>query len=144
MAPLTYRLPNDTIPVLLSAETRELLRYEAVALLSYAADHPEVTPDRIAEMLFRTRIARRHQALAMVTQRDELISALHAVIDEHEHPSLVRTNTPASTRRLAYVFPGQEANDRGWGGSFTNRYRHSEPRQIAVPRHSRRSSASRR
>lgn len=62
MAPLTYRLPNDTIPVLLSAETRELLRDEAVALLSYAADHPEVTPDRIAEMLFRTRIARRHQA----------------------------------------------------------------------------------
>lgn len=118
MAPLTYRLPNDTIPVLLSAETRELLRYEAVALLSYAADHPEVTPDRIAEMLFRTRIARRHQALAMVTQRDELISALHAVIDEHEHPSLVRTNTPASTRRLAYVFPGQGGQRPGMGRLF--------------------------
>ncbi|WP_372456581.1 nocobactin polyketide synthase NbtC [Mycobacterium intracellulare] len=106
------------MPVLLSAETRDLLREEAAGLLSYAADHPEVTPDRIAEMLFRTRIARRHRALAMVTHRDELISALHAVIDEREHPWLVRTNTPASTRRLAYVFPGQGSQRPGMGRLF--------------------------
>ena len=40
----SYRLPNGTIPVLLSADTRDLLHAEAAALLSYAADHPEVSP----------------------------------------------------------------------------------------------------
>lgn len=118
MEPFTYRLPNGTIPVLLSAETRDLLREEAASLLSYAVDHPEVAPDRIAEMLFRTRIARRHRALAMVAHRDDLISALNAVIDEREHPALVRTNKPAGTRRLAYVFPGQGGQRPGMGRLF--------------------------
>src|SRR6185369_6418659 len=63
---LAYRLPNGTVPVLLSADTPELLISEAAALHAYATDHPEIAPDAIAAMLFRTRIARRHRALAMV------------------------------------------------------------------------------
>ena len=81
MKPLTYRLPDDSIPVLVSAETRDLLYDEAAALLSYATDHPEVAPQEIADMLFRTRAARRHRALAMVADRDELLGALRAVLD---------------------------------------------------------------
>ena len=115
---LTYRLPNGTIPVLLSSGIPDLLHDEAAALLSYTADHPEVTPQAIAGMLFRTRIARRHRVLAMVAGRDELVSALQAVIDDREHPSLVRGSTPATARRLAYVFPGQGAQRPGMGRLF--------------------------
>jgi mycobactin polyketide synthetase MbtD len=111
----TYRLPNGTIPLLLSSDTSGLLEDEAAALLSYAVDHPEISPEAMAGMLFRTRIARRHRALVMVANRDGLLTALRAVIDGREHPSLVRTNTPATARRVAYVFPGQGIQRPGMG-----------------------------
>jgi mycobactin polyketide synthetase MbtD len=116
--PLTYRLPDDSIPVLVSADTRDLLQEEAAALLCYATDHPEVAPQEIADMLFRTRVARRHRALAMVADRDELLGALRAVLDGREHPSLVRTETAAKTRKFAYVFPGQGVQRPGMGRVF--------------------------
>ena len=118
MKPLTYRLPDDSIPVLVSADTRDLLHDEAAALLSYATDHPEVAPQEIADMLFRTRVARRHRALAMVADRDELLGALRAVLDGREHPSLVRTETTAKARKFAYVFPGQGVQRPGMGRVF--------------------------
>lgn len=115
MTPLTYRLPNGTVPVLLSSDTPDLLRHEAAALLAYAADHPDVAPQAIAGMLFRTRTARRHRALAMVADRGDLVEALQAVASDHEHPLLLRTNTPAAIRRRAYVFPGQGSQRPGMG-----------------------------
>jgi len=116
--PLTYRLADNSIPVLVSADTGDLLHDEAAALLSYATDHPEVAPQHIADMMFRTRVARRHRALAMVADRDELLSALCAVLDGREHPSLVRTETAATARKLAYVFPGQGVQRPGMGRVF--------------------------
>lgn len=118
MTVVSYQLPNGTVPVLLSSDTPELLRGEAATLLSYAADHPEVAPQEIAGMLFRTRIARKHRALAMVTNRDELLSGLQAIIDGGEHPAVVRTNAPAASGRLAYVFPGQGGQRPGMGRLF--------------------------
>ncbi|HXA11258.1 MAG TPA: acyltransferase domain-containing protein, partial [Mycobacterium sp.] len=118
MKPLTYRLPDDSIPVLVSADTPDLLHDEAAALLSYATDHPEVTPQEIADMLFRTRIARRHRALAMVADRDDLLGALRAVLEGREHTALVRTETAATARKLAYVFPGQGVQRPGMGRLF--------------------------
>jgi mycobactin polyketide synthetase MbtD len=118
VTPLTYRLPDGTIPVLVSADTRDLLHDEAAALLCYATDHPGMAPQAIADMLFRARIARRHRALAMVADRGELLGALRAVIDGHEHPSVVRSNAPATVRRLAYVFPGQGGQRPGMGRLF--------------------------
>lgn len=118
MKPLTYRLPDDSIPVLVSADTPDLLHDEAAALLSYATDHPEVGPQEIADMLFRTRIARRHRALAMVADRDDLLGAMQAVLDAREHTALVRTETAATARKLAYVFPGQGAQRPGMGRLF--------------------------
>ena len=118
MTILTYRLPNGTIPVLLSSDVANLLRDEAAAVLSYATDHPEVAPQAISDMLFRTRIARKHRVLAMVADRDELITALQAVIDGSEHPTLVRSTAPATARRLAYVFPGQGSQRPGMGRLF--------------------------
>lgn len=116
MIPLTYRLPNGAVPVLLSADTPKLLRQEAGAVLAYATDHPEATPQAVADMLFRTRLARRHRALAIVADRAELLAALRAIADDREHLSVIRAD--ADARRLAYVFPGQGGQRPGMGKLF--------------------------
>ena len=129
MKPLTYRLPDNSIPVLVSADTRDLLHDEAAALLSYATDHPEVAPQEIADMLFRTRVARRHRALAMVADRDELLGALRAVLDGRgtslrwfaAKPPPRPANSPMSS-------PGRESNDPGWAGSSMTRSPRFGPR----------------
>jgi mycobactin polyketide synthetase MbtD len=118
VTPAGYSLPNGSVPVLLSSDTADLLRDEAAAVLAYARDHPDVAPRAIADMLFRTRITRRHRALAMVTDRDDLLGSLRAVIDGSEHPLLVCTSEPATARRLAYVFPGQGVQRPGMGKLF--------------------------
>ena len=69
-------------------------------------------------MLFRTRVPRRHRALAMVGDRDDLFGALRAVLDGTEHPCLVRSETAAATHKLAYVFPGQGVQRPGMGRVF--------------------------
>ncbi|WP_369828108.1 nocobactin polyketide synthase NbtC [Mycobacterium sp. 852002-51163_SCH5372311] len=111
-------MPDGSIPVLLSADTTELLHGEVAALLSYATEHPAVEPQAIADMLFRTRLTRRHRALAMVTGRDEMLGALRAVLDGLEHPTVVHTDAAAMECRLAYVFPGQGAQRPGMGRLF--------------------------
>ncbi len=78
-------------------------------------------PERIADMLFRTRVARRHRALAMVTNRDELLVALQSVQGGREHPLVVSTAEPAAARRLAYVLPGQGSQRPGMGKLFYDR-----------------------
>lgn len=118
MTTATYRLPNGATPVLLSSESPDLLPREAAALLSYAVDHPEVTPQAIAAMLFRTRSPRKHQALALATSRDELLNGLHAIVDGTEHDSVIRTETPATASRPAFVFPGQGGQRPGMGRLF--------------------------
>ncbi|MGW4249572.1 hypothetical protein, partial [Nocardia sp. NPDC004722] len=94
-----YRLPDGTVPVLLSSETPGGLRAEAAQLARYLADRPEVTPDRVADMLFRTRSARRRRALAMVSDRGELLAALEAVAADTEHPAVVSGIGAATSRR---------------------------------------------
>jgi len=103
---------------LLSAGAPQLVRHEAAALFSYATDHPEIAPQAVAEMLFRTRMARPHRALAMVTTREELLGACKAIVDGRRHPSVVCTDAPATVRHLAYVFPGQGSQRPGMGRIF--------------------------
>lgn len=110
-----YRLPDGTVPVLVSAVTAELVRAEAAALLSYAAAHPAVGVPDIAAMLFRTRSAHPHRALAMVSGRAELLDALAAISDGRDHPAVVRGSAPAAARRIGFVFPGQGSQRPGMG-----------------------------
>lgn len=110
-----YRLPNGTIPVLLSSDTPDLIPVDAAALLAYLGDHPETTADMIADMLFRTRIARKHRVLATVRDRGELVGALHSIVDGSEHRLVMRGDTAATARRYAYVFPGQGSQRPGMG-----------------------------
>lgn len=114
----SYRLPDGSIPVLLSADAPATLRAEAAALLAYLRERPAITPDRVADMLFRTRVARRHRALLTVTDRVELDAALAAVRDGLDHPAVIGTTEPATARRRAYVLPGQGSQRPGMGRLF--------------------------
>lgn len=132
---VSYRLPDGSVPVLLASDTADLLRGEATALHAYASMHPEVTPQAITQMLFRTRAARKHRALAVVATRDELLAALRAIGDGREHPAVHRTASPAVARRLAFVFPGQGSQRPGMGRLYYERipaYRGEVDRCAAV------------
>ncbi|WP_165613981.1 nocobactin polyketide synthase NbtC [Mycobacteroides chelonae] len=118
----SHRLPNGAIPVLLSADTPEVLRREASALLAYVLDHPQIAPDRIAGMIFRTRIARRYRALIVAEDRDRLEAALRAMVAGTDHVHVVRNAEPASSRRRGFVFPGQGGQRRGMGKLFYDRF----------------------
>ncbi|NKY48258.1 nocobactin polyketide synthase NbtC [Nocardia cerradoensis] len=125
----SYRLPDGSIPILLSSDNPDLLGAEAAAIADYLAGHPEVTPDRVADMLFRTRSPRRHRALVMAGAQTDVIAALRAVADGHPHPAVVRSERAASAQRVAYVFPGQGSQRPGMGAML---YEHSSAYRDAV------------
>ncbi|MEU6580699.1 SDR family NAD(P)-dependent oxidoreductase [Nocardia sp. NPDC046763] len=116
----SHWLPDGSIPVLLSSDTADGVRAEAACILAYLEQRPAVAPDRLADMLFRTRAARRYRALAMVTGRADLLDALRAVADGTSHPAVVLGDGPATARRIGFVFPGQGSQRPGMGALYYN------------------------
>ncbi|WP_040833549.1 nocobactin polyketide synthase NbtC [Nocardia brevicatena] len=114
----SHRLPDGSTPVLLSSDTADGVRAEAAAVLAYLEPRSKVTPDRVADMLFRTRAPRRHRTLAMVRTRDELLVALRAILSGQAHTSVVRSDAPATARRIGFVFPGQGSQWPGMGALY--------------------------
>ncbi|PPJ15291.1 polyketide synthase [Nocardia nova] len=125
----SYRLPDGSVPILLSSDNPDLLGREAAAVADYLGDHPEVTPDRLADMLFRTRSPRRHRAVVMADAQTDVIAALRAVADGRPHPAVVRSERAATAQRVAYVFPGQGSQRPGMGAML---YEHSSAYRDAV------------
>ncbi|MGV9782545.1 nocobactin polyketide synthase NbtC [Nocardia farcinica] len=111
----SYLLPDGTVPVLISSDTADGVRAEAAAVLAYLDEHPRVSPERVAEMLFRTRVARRYRALAMVRTREELLDGLRAVVADTPSRVVVTGDGAASARRIGFVFPGQGSQRPGMG-----------------------------
>ncbi|WP_067695813.1 SDR family NAD(P)-dependent oxidoreductase [Nocardia jejuensis] len=118
-----YRLPDGSIPIPLSADTPDALAREAAALAAYLLERPRVTPDEVADMLLRTRGGRRHRALAMVRDREQLLTALDAIAAGRPNQAVITGDSAASARRIAYVFPGQGSQRPGMGLLY---YRNSE------------------
>ncbi len=116
----SHRMPDGSVPVLLSADTPDLLREEAAAIGAYAREHTVVTAGEIADMLFRTRVARRHRALALVDDGATLAAALAAVAAGREHPAVVRSSAVLA-RKHTFVFPGQGGQRPGMGAVFYDR-----------------------
>ncbi|MEU6561197.1 nocobactin polyketide synthase NbtC [Nocardia nova] len=117
----SYRLPDGSVPVLLSSDTPEGLGREAAAIAGYVDSHETATPDRVADMLFRTRIARRYRALVMTSDREALLAALRAVAAGEPHPDVVASTRAATRGRVAYVFPGQGSQRPGMGRMLHDR-----------------------
>ncbi|MEV6273975.1 nocobactin polyketide synthase NbtC [Nocardia sp. NPDC051832] len=110
-----YRMPDGTIPVLLSSDSADGVRAEAAAILNYLDARPGVAPNRVADMLFRTRTPRRYRTLAMVSTREDLLDALRAIVAEQAHPAVVAGDGAATARRIGLVFPGQGSQRPGMG-----------------------------
>ncbi len=125
----SYRLPDGSVPVLLSSDTPEGLGREAAAVAGYVDSHETATPDRLADMLFRTRVARRYRALVMTSDRESLLAALRTVAAGEPHPDVVVSTRPATRGRIAYVFPGQGSQRPGMGRMLHD---HSEAYRTAV------------
>ncbi|MGW5441209.1 nocobactin polyketide synthase NbtC [Nocardia asteroides] len=117
-----YRLPDGRVPVLLSSDSVDGLRAEAIALSDYLRAHPGVTAERLADMLFRTRVARRRRVLILATPSAtdpaELLAALDAIAADQPHELVVRADTAASARKVGFVFPGQGSQRPGMGALF--------------------------
>ncbi|WP_167472096.1 nocobactin polyketide synthase NbtC [Nocardia arthritidis] len=125
----SYLLPDGRVPVLVCSDTDDALRREAAALLAYLESRPGLTPDAVADMIFRTRTACRHRALVLASDRAELCAALAAVVSGAAHPAVVRTAKSATARKIGYVFPGQGSQRPGMGRPY---YEHSPVFRAAV------------
>ncbi|MFI5777107.1 nocobactin polyketide synthase NbtC [Nocardia sp. NPDC051570] len=108
-----YRLPDGTVPVLLSSDSTAGRSAEAAALSDYLRSHEWVTPNQVADMIFHTRVVRRQRALVLAEGREDLLAALTAIAAGAEHPAVV-TGT-ATARRIGFVFPGQGSQRPGMG-----------------------------
>ncbi|WP_378737099.1 nocobactin polyketide synthase NbtC [Nocardia brasiliensis] len=111
----SYRMPDGTIPILLSSDSADGVRREAATILSYLDDHQRVAPDQVSDMLFRTRLPRRYRALALVSSRVELLDGLRSVATGTAHPAVLSADAPATPRRIGFVFPGQGSQRPGMG-----------------------------
>ncbi|GGL23338.1 hypothetical protein GCM10011588_42850 [Nocardia jinanensis] len=113
----SHRMPDGSIPVLLSADTPDLLREEAAAILAYAHEHTAVTAGEIADMLLRTRVPRRQRALVLVRDQETLAAASAAVAAGREHSAVIRSSAVVA-RKHTFVFPGQGGQRPGMGKVF--------------------------
>ncbi len=117
-----YRLPDGRIPVVVSAETPQLLTGEATSVRDYVDTHPDTDIGEIADTLLRTRTVRPHRAVIATSGREDLLRALDALVSDEPDPDLIRGDGPATTRRFGFVFPGQGSQHPGMGTLF---YEHS-------------------
>nr|WP_275539806.1 mycobactin polyketide synthase MbtD [Mycobacterium ostraviense] len=107
----THRLPDNRVPVLLSAHEEELIGQDAAAILDYLGHlgaqpgTDDVTP-AVAATLLRTRRVRRHRAVVRAADRAELEAGLRALAAGEQHPLVARSSENATTR-TAFAFPGQ-------------------------------------
>lgn len=103
-----YRLPDNRIPVLLSAHEADLIGHDAAAILDClehfaGAEDPTAA---VASTLLRTRRIRRHRAVVRAADRGELEAGLRALTGDEDHPRVARFSGRARPR-TAFVFPGQ-------------------------------------
>lgn len=110
-------LPDGRIPVVLSAHDEDLIAEDAAAILRHAETGAGVSS--IAAGLLRTRRIRRHRTVIRAADTDELVSGLNAVAAGEQHP-LVAHSSLGTTRRAAFVFPGQ---GNQWPGMAAEAYR---------------------
>nr|BAQ21946.1 putative type I polyketide synthase [Streptomyces versipellis] len=106
-----------------SARSPEALTAQAERLIDHATHNPDTDVTDIGHALATTRAHHTHRAVALGTNRDELLDALHALAQGQDHPGLVLGPSDGTTAggKTVFVFPGQGSQRPGMGhGLYTH------------------------
>ncbi|MEU5599658.1 beta-ketoacyl synthase N-terminal-like domain-containing protein, partial [Streptomyces sp. NPDC020298] len=108
--------PALPVPWLLSGKSRKALRAQAARLLTHVESRPALRPDDVGLSLATARTAFTHRAVALGTDRGELVRALTALAHGEAATGIVEGRTTAgSDARTAFLFTGQGAQRPGMG-----------------------------
>ncbi|GAA1503966.1 type I polyketide synthase [Sphaerisporangium rubeum] len=94
------------VPVVLSGHTPAALRAQAERLREHLLQRPEADLRAVAHTLATGRAALTHRAVIVHDNRPELLTALQALTNGHEHPALVHGQA-GDPGKIVFVFPGQ-------------------------------------
>ncbi|MER7475893.1 beta-ketoacyl synthase N-terminal-like domain-containing protein, partial [Micromonospora sp. NPDC000018] len=111
---LVERRVPAVVPVLLSARTEAALTAQAGRWARWLAADEGLRPLDVAWSSVTTRPALEQRAVAVVTDRDSLLSALRA-LDTGDPSGAVVTGTSGERGQLALLFSGQGAQRAGMG-----------------------------
>ncbi|MFD9690475.1 type I polyketide synthase, partial [Kitasatospora sp. NPDC059088] len=106
--------PSGVVAWPVSARTDAALRAQAVRLLAFAQDRPELHPARLGLALARTRGALERRAVLLGADRAELLDALAKFASDEESAAVLHGRV-APGGRTAFVFTGQGSQWSGMG-----------------------------
>jgi mycobactin polyketide synthetase MbtD len=129
MTNASIRFPDGRVPLLISADSEELVAAEASALAAYLAARPDADVEHVSAELFRVRRIRRYQRLVLADDAASASEALRACASGDSHPALVRSTGRAVERKIGLVFPGQGSQRPGMGRGY---YAASSDFRVAV------------
>ncbi|HEY8815507.1 MAG TPA: beta-ketoacyl synthase N-terminal-like domain-containing protein, partial [Candidatus Dormibacteraeota bacterium] len=105
---LGVRPRQAPIPLALSAKTEPALKEAASRLVTHLKDNPDQELKDVAYSLTTTRATFNERAVALGSERGELVDALSALAEGKESPNLTRGKA-SSDRAPVFLFPGQGA-----------------------------------
>jgi acyl transferase domain-containing protein len=111
------------LPWALSARTAPALREQAARLRDLVAADASLSPADVGYSLTATRSSFEHRAVALGTDRAELLAGLDAVAGDRNAARLVRGVAAAPAGPVVFVFPGQGSQ---WPGMGRRLYAESE------------------
>jgi epothilone polyketide synthase D len=118
-APAATPAAGETSPsaelLLLSARSAEALDAQADRLSAHLRSHPELALRDIAFSLARTRAPMEHRLCVAATSREELQSALDAVVQGGTPQHTVRGTVSSRHGKVAFLYTGQGAQVPGMG-----------------------------
>ncbi|HEY2334957.1 MAG TPA: SDR family NAD(P)-dependent oxidoreductase, partial [Solirubrobacterales bacterium] len=100
------------IPLALSAKTEPALRESAARLAAHLKDSPDAEPLDVAYSLASTRSTFEHRAVAVGTEREQLLQALEAIAQGADAPGIARGASRSSAPPV-FLFPGQGSQWQG-------------------------------
>ncbi|WP_329429899.1 type I polyketide synthase [Streptosporangium sp. NBC_01495] len=103
-----------TAPWLVSAKTEAGLHAQAARLRQWVAERPEVSVDEIAYSLLTTRASLEWRGAVVAGDRDGMLAGLATLAEPESAGAADNVVTGrATTRKVAFVFPGQGSQWRG-------------------------------
>ncbi|MFI0822805.1 acyltransferase domain-containing protein, partial [Streptomyces sp. NPDC021098] len=111
---------EGVVPWVLSARSAEALHGQAAALAGHVCAEDGVSLVEVSWSLISTRSVFEHRAVALGSDRAELVAAVEALAAGESHPDavLASASAPAGEMGPVLVFPGQGAQWAGMGAAL--------------------------